>query len=162
MAISKAKKKNILDKLEKVFADAKAVAFVNFNGLTVSGATELRRTLKAGQVGYFVAKKTLIRKVLGAKRLEGEMPDLPGEIGVAYSEEPTAPARETHAFAKKLEKGLKLIGGIFEGKYMDREAITSIALIPSRKTLEAQFVNLINSPIQRFVIALSEVAKKKA
>ncbi|MBI2474578.1 MAG: 50S ribosomal protein L10, partial [Candidatus Taylorbacteria bacterium] len=65
------------------------------------------------------------------------------------------------AFAKKLEKGLKLIGGIFEGKYMDREAITSIALIPSRKTLEAQFVNLINSPIQRFVVALNEVAKKK-
>jgi large subunit ribosomal protein L10 len=162
VAITKDKKKDILTKLEKILSDAKGVAFVNFSGLTVAGATELRRTLKAAEVGYFVAKKTLIRKALSGKKVDGEIPELAGEVGMAYSAEPTAPAREAHAFAKKLEKGLKLVGGIFEGKYMDEKSITSIALIPSRKTLEAQFVNLINSPIQRFVVALNEVAKKKA
>jgi ribosomal protein L10 len=44
---------------------------------------------------------------------------------------------------------------------MDEAGMTSIALIPSRKTLEAQFVNLINSPIQRFVVSLDQIAKKK-
>jgi ribosomal protein L10 len=37
----------------------------------------------------------------------------------------------------------------------------SIALIPSQKTLYAQFVNIINSPIQGFVVALNAIAEKK-
>jgi ribosomal protein L10 len=45
---------------------------------------------------------------------------------------------------------------------MGKEDIMSIALIPSRKTLEAQFVNLINSPIQRFAVLLDQISKKKS
>src|SRR3989344_1010756 len=162
MPISKDKKKSIIEKLEKVFSDAKSVAFVNFHGLSVFGATELRKTLKEGSVGYFVAKKTLIRKALTGKKVEGELPPLDGEIGIAWSDEITAPAREVNTFAKKLGQGLQLVGGIFEGKFLGKEGIMTIAMIPGRKTLEAQFVNLINSPIQGFVMALDQIAKKKS
>lgn len=170
MAISKDKKKSILEKLEKIFSDAKSAVFVNFHGLSVLGANELRKILRESKVGYFVAKKTLIRKALGGltasnaqagKKIEGEIPSLDGEIGVAWSDEITAPAREVHSFAKKLGQGLELVGGIFEGKFLGKDGIMAIAMIPSRKVLEAQFVNLINSPIQGFVMALNEIAKKK-
>ena len=53
------------------------------------------------------------------------------------------------------------LGGIFEGMFKGKEEIVAIASIPSRQTLYAQFTNLVNSPIQRFVVGLSEVAKKK-
>ena len=162
MPISKDKKKSIIEKLEKVFSDAKSVAFVNFHGLSVFGATELRKTLKEGSVGYFVAKKTLIRKALTGKKVEGELPPLDGEIGIAWSDEITAPAREVNTFAKKLGQGLQLVGGIFEGKFLGKDGIMTIAMIPDKKTLQAQFVNLINSPIQRLVIGLSEISKVKA
>ncbi|HEY9584487.1 MAG TPA: 50S ribosomal protein L10 [Candidatus Paceibacterota bacterium] len=162
MAINKDKKKSILEKLEKIFSEAKSVAFVNFHGLSVFGATELRKALKVSQVGYFVAKKTLIRKALGGKKVAGELPALEGEIGIAWSDEVTAPAREVYAFAKKLGQGLALVGGIFEAKFLGKEGITAIAMIPDKKTLRAQFVNLINSPIQRLVIGLSEISKVKA
>jgi ribosomal protein L10 len=39
--------------------------------------------------------------------------------------------------------------------------MTAIAAIPSQKTLYAQFVNLINSPIQRFAVVLDAIAKTK-
>lgn len=162
MAINKDKKKNILEKLEKVFSETKSVAFVNFHGLSVFGATELRKVLRNGKVGYFVAKKTLIRKALSGKKIEGELPALEGEIGVAWGEEITAPAREINSFAKKLGQGIQLIGGIFEGKFLAKEGIMAIALIPDRKTLEAQFVNVINSPIQGLVAALDQITKKKS
>lgn len=161
MAITKNKKVSILEKLEKVFSEAKSVAFVNFHGLNVFGATNLRKQLRNNKVGYFVAKKTLIRKALEGKKVTGSLPDLEGEVGVAWSEDLTAPAREVHSFSKTLESGIKLIGGVFEGKFMGKEDIMSIALIPSRKTLEAQFVNLINSPIQRFAVLLDQISKKK-
>ena len=162
MAINKDKKKSILEKLEKVFSEAKSVAFVNFHGLSVFGATELRKVLKGSKVGYFVTKKTLIRKALGGKKVTGELPALEGEIGIAWSDEVTAPAREVYAFAKKLGAGLALIGGIFEAKFLGKEGITAIAMIPDKKTLRAQFVNVINSPIQGLVIGLSEISKVKA
>jgi len=92
----------------------------------------------------------------------GELPALEGEIGIAWSDEVTAPAREVYAFAKKLGQGLALVGGIFEAKFLGKEGITAIAMIPDKKTLRAQFVNLINSPIQRLVIGLSEISKVKA
>ncbi len=162
MAISKEKKKSILEKLEKVFNDTKAVAFVNFHGLSVQNATEFRKMLKAINIGYFVSKKTLIKKALAGKKIDGEIPSLDGEVGIAWSDDVTAPAREVHTFGKKLENGIKLIGGIFEGKFLGQEEIMAIAIIPPRKTLEAQFVNLINSPIQGFVMALNEISKKKS
>jgi large subunit ribosomal protein L10 len=161
MAISKGKKGDILERLKKIFNEAKSVTFVNFHGLSVAKATDFRRKLREENVGYFVAKKTLIRKALEAKKVDGVLPDLQGEVGVAWSDDLTAPARETFSFAKKIERGLRLIGGIFDGKFMDEGGIKTIALIPSVKTLRAQFVNVINSPIRGFVMALDQIAKAK-
>jgi ribosomal protein L10 len=36
-----------------------------------------------------------------------------------------------------------------------------IAMIPSREVLYAQFVNLINTPIQQFAVVLDQIAKNK-
>jgi large subunit ribosomal protein L10 len=50
---------------------------------------------------------------------------------------------------------------VFEGKYMGADEMKALAMIPSMQTLRAQFVNLINSPIQGFVMALDAISKKK-
>lgn len=162
MPISKQKKTEILEKLRTIVKDAKAMAFVNFHGLTVANATELRRQLKLKGVGYIVAKKTLAKKVLGESKTAGDLPALDGELGIAYSAELTAPAREVFPFQKKFENKVSLLGGILDGKYLNKEAILSIALIPDLQTLRAQFVNVINSPIQGLVMALDQIAKKKS
>ena len=44
---------------------------------------------------------------------------------------------------------------------MDKEQMTEIAQIPDMQTLRAQFVNVINSPIQGLAIALNALAEKK-
>lgn len=162
MATTKEKKKGILEKLDKIFSSAKSVAFVNFKGLDVENANKMRKDLRSKDVGYFVAKKTLIKKASVGKGIEGTLPNLDGEIAVSWSDDLTAPAREVNAFGKGLENGLKLVGGIFEGKFIDEVKINEIANIPSQKVLYAQFVNLINSPIQQFVMALDQIKEKKS
>ena len=88
-----------------------------------------------------------------------------GEVEVAYtasSEDQTAPARRVHAFGKELGEGkLSILGGIFEGKLEGAALMQTIATIPGMDTLRGMFANIINSPRQRFAIALSEVAKTK-
>lgn len=164
MAITKQKKGEIIESLKNIFAKSSAVAFVQFSKLTVKNAQMLRRKLREAGVGYFVAKKTLIRKSLEVQTPAGQLPDLQGEVAIAYlqtGDDVTAPAREIFGFEKKLEKAVRLIGGIFDGKFIGQKDVLSLASIPSRQTLLAQFTNLVNSPIQRFVAGLSEVAKKK-
>lgn len=164
MAITKQKKAEIVEKLKDIFTKSPAVAFVEFHKLTVKNAQELRRKMREAGSGYFVAKKTLIRKSLERGRVSGELPTLSGEVAVAYLEtgdDVTAPAREIFGFERKFEKAVKLIGGIFEGKFIGKEGILSLATIPSRQTLLAQFVNLIQSPIQRLVVGLDQIAKSK-
>ena len=161
MAITKEQKKEILSELKEFVKTAGSVVFVNFHGLGVEEANELRSTLRASGVRYKVAKKTLIKMALNDAGIEGEMPSLDGELALAFSEDILDPAREVHGFEKKFKEKINILGGVFEGVYKNKEEMTAIAVIPSRETLYAQFVNLINSPIQGLVIALDGVANKK-
>lgn len=160
MAVTKQKKIETVDKLKKAIKSANSLVFVNFHGLNVAGVTKLRKALKEKSVGYTVAKKTLIKRALSEEKIEGEIPALDGEVALVYGKELT-PASETYNFHKDHKDTLKIIGGVFEGKYLDQKAMLSIATIPSKEILIAQFVNLINSPIARFAVALGEIAKKK-
>lgn len=162
MAISRQQKGEILDKIRGALSGAQAVVFVNFHGLNIGNITALRRKLRAEGVRFLVAKKTLIRKALGEMSFKGGMPELPGELALAWSDsDQIAPAREVFAFGKKVEGSLALVGGVFEGKYMDQPAIMGLATIPSRETLYTQFVHLLNSPLKGFVVALDQVAQKR-
>ncbi len=161
MAIAKSKKKDILDKVTDIAKTAKTAVFVNFHGLTVGDATALRKQLRDNGIGYTVAKKTLARKAFSAQNISGDMPELPGELAIAYSEDIIAPAREVYAFEKKLDGKVSIVGGVFEGKFVGKDQMMVVATIPGRETLYGMFVNVINSPIQRVVIALDQIAKTK-
>lgn len=162
MAISKNKKSEILAKLTGALKEATSVAFVGFNKLTVKDASALRTELKKADVKYYVAKKTLIKKALADRGYEGEVPELPGEVAIAWSSgDVTASPRGVFDFGKKLKGALSLLGGVFENAFVDKMQVTAIAMIPSMQVLRGMFANIINSPRQRFALALNEVGKIK-
>ncbi len=161
MPISKNKKKEIIEKVSDLLKDAKSVVFFNFKGFNVKNTIEMRRALRESKVGYLVAKKTLAKRAFDEAKITGEMPVIVGETAMAYGADLTAPAREVYNFQKKYKDNLSIVGGIFDGKYMSQEEMMAVALIPSQETLYAQFVNVINSPIQGLVMALDGIAKAK-
>jgi len=121
----------------------------------------MRSQLRKESISYQVAKKTLTERALDEQKYAGEKPALEGELALAWGEDLVAPAREVYSFVKKFPENLKILGGVFEGRYMSKMEIEGIATIPSLDTLRGMFVNIINSPIQRFVIALNEISKTK-
>ncbi len=161
MALTKQKKNELLTGFEKITKDAGSIVFVSAKGLKVSDTMKLRDTLAAAGANFKVVKKTLLKRALQSAGISGDMPELTGELAVAYSNDLTAPAREVWNFAKKFEDKITMLGGVFEKAFMDKAAITAIATIPATPVLRGMFVNVINSPIQGMVIALSEIAKKK-
>lgn len=161
MAITKAKKQEILAKLDEVKNSADSIVFVNFKGLPVSETTALRGSLRESGVGYFVAKKTLMKRAFDGA-YEGEMPELEGEIAIAYSEDAIAPAQNVKEFQVKYKDKISIVGGVFQGVYKNQEEMTEIASIPPLPVLRGMFVNVINSPIQGLVLGLNAIAEKKS
>lgn len=149
----------MIKELEGAVNKSKSVVFVNFHGINVSEETALRRDLRNQQVGYRVSRKTLLKRALKG-RAEGEIPELPGEVAIAYSEDPTASSREVYNFQKTHKGVLNILGGIFEGKFIGGDKMMEIATIPSREVLLSKIAFLLKSPMQRLAIAVGEVAKK--
>ncbi len=159
--ITKADKKAQVEKIAKALKGSKSAVFINFHNLTVADDMAMRKALRKEGVGYLVVRKTLAKIALTEAKIEGTMPEFVGELAMVYGDDLTAPAREFYVFQKKYADKVKIVGGIFEGKYMSLEEMMGVALIPSQKTLYAQFVNLINSPIQRFAVVLDQIAQTK-
>lgn len=161
MAITKAKKETILEKLDGVKTEAASIVFVKFSGMPVTESTKMRADLRDRGVGYFVAKKTLMKRAFDGA-FEGELPQLDGEIAVAYSVDAIAPAQSIKEYAGKYKDNLSIVGGVFQGVYKDAAEMTEIASIPALPVLRGMFVNVINSPIQGLVLGLNAIADKKS
>jgi large subunit ribosomal protein L10 len=162
MAKTKLQKEEMLNKISEVAKNSASAVFVSFDGLSVSDETELRKALRESGTTYQVVKKTLLNKAFSEAGLEGEMPAIEGTVAIAYGNDLTAPAREVYEFQKSHKEQVEIKGGLFDGKIMSQSEMMEIATIPPTQQLRGMFVNIINSPIQRFAIALGQIAEKKA
>ena len=159
--LQKSRKEEMIKEIEGTLKESKSLVFVNFHGMNVADETILRRDLREKGVGYRVSRKTLLKRALTGKA-EGEIPELGGEVAIAYSKEPIASAREIYNFQKTHKGILSILGGIFNGKFVDGAYMMELATIPSKEVLLSKLAFLFKSPMQRFALALSEVAKKPA
>lgn len=161
MAISKAKKEEVLNRLTTVRDESETIVFVHYQGLSVAETTKMRQDLRDRGVGYFVAKKTLMDRAF-ADTFSGTKPELDGEIAVAYSSDAITPAQAVREYVDMFKNNVSIVGGIFQGTYKDATEMNEIATIPPLPTLRGMFVNVINSPIQGLVISLNQIAEKKS
>lgn len=162
MAITKEQKKVMLAEFDDILATSASCTFVKFQGLSGEDTTRMRAQLRGEGVGYKVVKKTLLVRSLENASVTGNIPELEGNIALAYSkEDATASAREIYNFAQDFKDNLSIVGGIFEQTLRDASGMQEIATIPSLDVLRGMLANVINSPIQGLAIALSAVADQK-
>ncbi|MBP9760039.1 MAG: 50S ribosomal protein L10 [Candidatus Pacebacteria bacterium] len=161
MALTKQKKQEVSTKIVKALNEANSVVFVHAKGISVADTQAMREKLKEEGVSYYVAKKSLVKRALSEHTYAGTQPVFEGELAIAWGADLIAPAREVQTFAKPSKDKMSIVGGIFEGRYMSAVEMNEIASIPSQHTLYAQIVNIINSPIQQFVVALDQIAQAK-
>lgn len=162
MPITKAQKVELLKEFGDAISQSQSIAFVNFSSLTAEESNALRGSMRAADVSYKVAKKTLLKRALQESSITGDMPDLEGEIAIAWGDDLIAPARESQKFNKEFAGRISIVGGVFDGRFMNQAEMTEIATIPDVPVLRGMFVNVINSPIQGLAVALQAIADKKA
>ncbi len=158
--LQKSKKAEMIKDLEGMIKESESLVFVNFHGMKVSDETVLRRNLRNQGVGYKVSRKTLLARALKDKA-EGEIPELAGEVAIAYSKDATSSSREVYNFQKDHKGVLNILGGIFDGKFVGSAFMMELATLPTKEVLLSKLAFLFKSPMQRLAIAVNEVSKKK-
>jgi large subunit ribosomal protein L10 len=155
MAITRAKKEEIVADLTEKFGKAKSVVFARYKGVNVKDFTNLRGKLRAEESEAKVAKNTLVKIALKDKKVKLPEEFLQGQMAIffSYSDELSAP-KNVYDFAKANES-MKIKGGIFEGAFIEKSEVEKLACIPSHEELLAKLVATLDSPVRGFVTVLS-------
>ena len=154
-------KQIIIDEIKDKFERAESAVVIDYMGITVAEADEMRKKLREAEVDYTVYKNTLVKRAIEGTKYEALGEILEGPSGFAFSyDDATAPARVLND-ARKAYKKMEFKGGIIEGEYYDKENIEKIAAIPSRDTLISKFMGSIQSPIANFARVVVQIAEQK-
>ena len=154
-------KQIIIDEIKDKFERAESAVVIDYMGITVAEADEMRKKLREAEVDYTVYKNTLVKRAIEGTEYEALGEILEGSSGFAFSyDDATAPARVLND-ARKAYKKMEFKGGIIEGEYYDKENIEKIAAIPSRDTLISKFMGSIQSPIANFARVVAQIAEQK-
>jgi large subunit ribosomal protein L10 len=158
MALTKQQKEKIIEDLKEKIESQKSMAFVDFKGLKVKDLSVLRKQVKEIGGQLKVAKKTLINLALEKfnLKLEGEThqipahklwPGLSGQVAIIFAfEDPILPLKKAYQFSQTNEN-LKIISGIFDGRFIGKEEILTLAQLPNREELLTKLVGSIANPI---------------
>lgn len=146
--ITKQQKKEIIKDLGDKLSRQKTVVFAEYAGLEVNTIQALRKKLRESGIDYKVARKTLINLAFKKAGYENvNVKELSGQVSmiIGYDNE-VLPSKLVYEFAKKNDK-FKILAGLVQGQYMDKDAIVRLAKLPSRQELLAQLAGGIAAPI---------------
>lgn len=168
MAVTKAKKSEILNDLVSELRQAKSVWFAQTHTMTVSEFSELRKDLRTVNTSYTLAKKTIIKiAVKEALWLDLDLDLLPWQIWVVVSKDDSiAGLSKTNDFInKKFNKKEKVqkiswAASIFEWEVKWLEDTKVIASMPSRETLLGRLVGSMMSPLSSMARFFDAAAKE--
>ena len=155
MALTKDKKKQIIEKLEKSISGQKIMLFVGIAKLKTKDLFDLKKNLKDKGNVLTVTKKTLFKIAAKNKGIDIDAKKLDGEVAIIFgSEDEVSAANIVDKFSKKNEN-LKILGGFFEKELIASDKVVALASIPPRQELLAKLVGSINAPVSGFVSVLN-------
>lgn len=153
MPKTKEQKKQILEELKENLIAQKSIVFIGFRGLNVAALSNLRKNIKKAGGKLKVAKNTLMKLAFKRSGLEIKK-DFDDQVAVIFSKEnEISPIKAVYDFSKE-NKIIKILGGFFEGKFQEKEAMVSIAQLPSREELLSRLLMTMSSPMSGFVNVL--------
>lgn len=168
------RKEAIVDELTQKLEASKGVVFADYQGLTAKQTEDIKAQLKEVNASFAVTKNSLLKISLS----KSHFADVAKELNL---DQPTATlflGDDAISALKVLAKAFKDFNlpkvkvGIVDGQSLDEAGILKLASLPPKEVLLAQFVGMLNSPIQglvvtlngtmqKLVIALDQIAKSK-
>src|SRR5262245_52508601 len=117
---------------------AEAIFAVDYRGISVSQAAELRGKLREADASFRIVKNRLT-KIAADKAGEDRLTELlEGPTALTFVRGDTAGAAKTISTFNREHDVLAFKGGFMEGLTLDADTFKSIARLPSREVLDGQ------------------------
>jgi large subunit ribosomal protein L10 len=152
--------------------ESDAIFAVDFRGISVPQAADVRTRLRDADASFRVVKNTLTERAADEAGAEALKPLLEGPTALTFVRGDAATAAKAIATFNRETQLLTFKGGLLDGDALDAEQILAISRLPSRDVLYGQLVGMVASPITGLArglnallsgvaIALNEVLGKK-
>src|SRR4051794_13703915 len=137
--------------------ESQAVFAVDYRGLSVPQAAELRAKLREANARFQVVKNTLTERAAEQAGAESLKELLVGPTALTYvSGDAAAAAKALRDYARATEL-LPFKGGLMDGNPLSPDDISAIAKLPSRQQLYAQLVGVVAHPIAGLARTLNQL-----
>ncbi len=136
---------------------SEAIFAVDYRGISVSQAAELRSKLREADASFRIVKNRLTKLAAdkaGEERLAGL---LQGPTALTFVRGDTAQAAKAITSFNKDHEVLTFKGGFMEAVVLDDAAFKSIAKLPSREVLNGQLAGVVASPLTGLVRGLGSM-----
>jgi large subunit ribosomal protein L10 len=152
--------------------ESQAVFAVDYRGISVAQAAELRSKLREADATFTVVKNSLTERAADQVGAESLKSLLSGPTALTFVRGDAALAAKAVADQARVTQLLPFKGGLMDGEVVDADQIRAISRLPSREVLYGQLVGIVASPISGLVrtlgglvgglaVALGQVREKK-
>ena len=145
----------VIDRLAGQLESADAVFAIDYRGLSVKQAVDLRSSLRDADAQFQVTKNTLTERAAEKAGAESIRALLEGPTALTFVTGDVAVAAKAIATFRRQNGVLEFKGGQLGGETLTVEQIESIARLPARDVLMGQFVGLTAWPITGLVRGLN-------
>src|SRR3954453_18540716 len=152
--------------------ESQAVYAVDFRGISVPQAADVRTRLREADASFRVVKNTLTERAADEAGVDALKRLIEGPAALTFVRGNAALAAKAIASFTRETQLLTFKGGLLEGDTLDAEEIVAISRLPARDVLYGQLVGMVAAPITGLArglnallsgvaIALNEVLGKK-
>lgn len=140
--------------LNEQFQSVSSLFLVDYRGLKVVDATELRRKIREIDGKYLVVKNTLAKRAVVDTAMEELAPHFEGPTAAAYHPKDVVALAKVLSEAVKNHPTMEFKVAMVEGRLVQKSEIQKIASMPSREVLLSQLASLLQAPLQRLATVL--------
>jgi large subunit ribosomal protein L10 len=137
--------------------ESEAIFAVDYRGISVPQAAELRSKLREADASFRIVKNRLT-KIAADNAGEARLAELlNGPTALTFVRGDTAQAAKAITTFNKEHDVLTYKGGFMEATSLDEDTFKSIARLPSRDVLNGQFAGIVASPLTGLVRGLGSM-----
>jgi large subunit ribosomal protein L10 len=153
--LNRDQKAAVIDEVAAQISDAEAVFAIDYRGISVPQAAELRTRLRDADASFRVIKNTLSERAADKAGAEGLKELLEGPTAMTFVRGDAAAAAKALRDFRRANQLLEFKGGWMNGAALSPEEIDAIAQLPSRDVLYGRLVGMVASPLTGLAGALN-------
>ena len=145
----------VIDQVAAQISESEAVFAVDYRGISVPQAAELRTRLRDADASFRVIKNTLSERAADKAGAEGLKELLDGPTAMTFVRGDAAAAAKALRDFHRANQLLEFKGGWMNGASLSADEIQSIAQLPSRDVLYGRLVGMVASPLTGLASAMN-------